>query len=384
MANVIINDTNLTNIANAIREKNGTGNKYKPSQMAAAILEIQTGGGGGNYQIPSVIELPCSGAYFNAESTWDFLLRNIGRTKFILNDGYSYGMYHAFYNAMYSNYDADHLTFVITGGHMAGNMFKSCALTKLPNLYFTNTNQKATDTSSLFNYSQNFSEIPKDFFRYKDANGNLLDGYWVGDEYKANYLFEGARSVRELPDLPPNPGYMQSAFKQCYALKEIVNLPVNPVTYNKYVNIYYNAFTDCNACRRFTFQTNADGSPVDTDSHGNTIDLTQNFGFAPGAKDNFIYYNSGITSDMIVTSASELETVRAKYPDTWVATSVELSPYGHDAMVETLNSLPNNTNQRGYIKFSANQGSLVDGGAGALTEEEIAVATAKNWTVTLV
>ena len=45
MANVIINDTNLTNIANAIRGKNGETTTYKPSEMAAAITAIPSGGG---------------------------------------------------------------------------------------------------------------------------------------------------------------------------------------------------------------------------------------------------------------------------------------------------------------------------------------------------
>jgi hypothetical protein len=46
MANVIINDTHLTNIADAIREKTGTSDTYKPGEMAAAISAITTGGGG--------------------------------------------------------------------------------------------------------------------------------------------------------------------------------------------------------------------------------------------------------------------------------------------------------------------------------------------------
>lgn len=40
MANVIINDTHLTDIADSIRNKNGTNNKYKPSEMASAIQGI--------------------------------------------------------------------------------------------------------------------------------------------------------------------------------------------------------------------------------------------------------------------------------------------------------------------------------------------------------
>ena len=40
MSNVIINNSNLTNIANAIRNKNGSTNTYKPSEMANAINNI--------------------------------------------------------------------------------------------------------------------------------------------------------------------------------------------------------------------------------------------------------------------------------------------------------------------------------------------------------
>lgn len=50
MAIVTINDEHLTNIAAAIREKNGTENTYKPSEMAPAIAAI-TGGGSGSSEI---------------------------------------------------------------------------------------------------------------------------------------------------------------------------------------------------------------------------------------------------------------------------------------------------------------------------------------------
>lgn len=52
MANVIINDTHLNNIASAIREKNGTTTKYKPAEMAAAISAIETGSGSSEWQPP--------------------------------------------------------------------------------------------------------------------------------------------------------------------------------------------------------------------------------------------------------------------------------------------------------------------------------------------
>ena len=43
MSIVTIDDTNLTNIANAIRDKKGSNDTYKPSEMASAISNIQTG-----------------------------------------------------------------------------------------------------------------------------------------------------------------------------------------------------------------------------------------------------------------------------------------------------------------------------------------------------
>lgn len=43
MARVLVNESNLQNIANAIRGKNGLSDTYTPSQMASAISAIPTG-----------------------------------------------------------------------------------------------------------------------------------------------------------------------------------------------------------------------------------------------------------------------------------------------------------------------------------------------------
>lgn len=65
MANVLVNDTSLADIADAIREKNGTAETYKPAEMGAAIREIESGGGTGiilsdftgAYNLPKVADL---------------------------------------------------------------------------------------------------------------------------------------------------------------------------------------------------------------------------------------------------------------------------------------------------------------------------------------
>ncbi len=47
MANVLVQDSSLTAIADAIREKNQTTNTYKPAEMGEAIKAIETGGSEG-------------------------------------------------------------------------------------------------------------------------------------------------------------------------------------------------------------------------------------------------------------------------------------------------------------------------------------------------
>ena len=44
MGQVVITESNLTNIANAIRGKNGSSDLYTPAQMATAIQNIPSGG----------------------------------------------------------------------------------------------------------------------------------------------------------------------------------------------------------------------------------------------------------------------------------------------------------------------------------------------------
>lgn len=43
MSKVLVSEENLTNIANAIREKNGETTTYKPNEMAGAIQNISSG-----------------------------------------------------------------------------------------------------------------------------------------------------------------------------------------------------------------------------------------------------------------------------------------------------------------------------------------------------
>ena len=99
-------------------------------------------------------------------------------------------------------------------------------------------------------------------------------------------------------------------------------------------------------------------------------------------------YNSGITNDKRVNSQEDYE--RLKNDPDWFTGLVAYSRYNHNSAVETINSLPDTSayiaanGGTNTIKFKGNAGSATDEGAiNTLTEEEIAVAAAKGWTVSL-
>lgn len=63
MANVLVEETSLSNIASAIREKNGGSATYKPSEMATAISNLPTGGSSDGED--NIITRNISGDYVN-------------------------------------------------------------------------------------------------------------------------------------------------------------------------------------------------------------------------------------------------------------------------------------------------------------------------------
>lgn len=132
MANVIINDTNLTNIANAIRGKNGTTTTYKPSEMAAAITAISGGGGGSGVPAEALVfSGGCSYKFYNNNWKWFWDTYKDSITTSDMTGATS--MFHSFYGAASSvvlnfraNYDVS-----------TDNMFYNCfnrVVSKIVNL----------------------------------------------------------------------------------------------------------------------------------------------------------------------------------------------------------------------------------------------------------
>lgn len=167
------------------------------------------------------------------------------------------------------------------------------------------------------------------------------------------------------------------------SLDELVNIPLS----NKTGVSTSNQISDIYALYRiknFTFETN-NGQPYVVSWKNQKIDLTENLGYT-SLISIILNYNSGITADKEVSDAATYEALKNN-PD-WFTQNIYYSRYNHDSAVATINSLPDTSaylaenGGTNTIKFRGGSGELTDGGAiNTLTEEEIAVATAKGWTV---
>ena len=140
-----------------------------------------------------------------------------------------------------------------------------------------------------------------------------------------------------------------------------------------------------------TFETQEDGSSYVINWSNQTIDLSK-VGYPSTSMLDLhrcTEYNSGITSNKHVYNATTYEALKND-PD-WYSTSTKFSRYNKISALRTINSLPDTSaflasnGGTNTIKFKGEAGSATDGGAiNTLTEEEIAVATAKGWTVSFV
>lgn len=278
-------------------------------------------------------------------------------------------------------------------GNAIMNTFYDCVkLKNIPKI----KGVKAKELGSLFSGCFSLREVTEDF--YEDWDWSLLDGStnsYTGDN---SALFTRCYSLRKYPNsflAHGNPKASSSytiyynLFANCYSLDEIVNLPVQhreAAWTATYTNAFMGTATHCCRLKNFTFETNDDGSPIVIKNWAyQVIDLSQAVGYATQIymENNILNHNSGITVDKEVTNDASYQALKND-PD-WFTADMKYSRYNHDSAVATINSLPDVSAKTGNtIKFKGAAGELTDGGAiNTLTEEEIAVATAKGWTVTL-
>lgn len=211
-------------------------------------------------------------------------------------------------------------------------------------------------------------------------------------------MFNGCWSLREIPEsflkeiYSAATGYYYSnfnnGFTNCYSLNELRGLRGSTGTITS--NMFSNTFKECNRLKEIIFATQEDGSPYVHQWKSQVIDLTQNIGVATSSsvKTYILGQNSGITADKEIKDQKTYDALKND-PDAFV-TYYFYGRYNHDSAVRTINSLPDTSaylasaGGTNTIKFSGGAGKMTDeGGINTLTEEEIAVATAKGWTVSI-
>ena len=386
MSKVLVNETSLTGIADAIRSKNGTTDTYFPADMAQAILSLPSGGGGeGLPEEAFTITGTCD--YRFASGGWDWFINEYGNQ--ITTKDISSAQYMFSYCTLHS------IPFDINGNKTSqyfscNNMFGNSSLRSVPRL-----NIKPSSTQEMFSnchYLRNIDESALEGIDWSRIDNTT-------SSYDCNRMknFAYCSSLRSLPmeflnhGNPAGPNsysIYNYGFTNCYTLDEIVGLPNPHLNATWTSNAFNSTFSSCHRLKNMTFAT-PDGQPYVVNWKNQTIDLATNGVGYGGTVGNYTIYNSGITADKQVTDDATYQALKDD-PD-WFSTTIAYSRYNHDSAVATINSLPDTSaylataGGTNTIKFDGIAGSATDGGAiNTLTEEEIAVATAKGWTVTLV
>ena len=297
----------------------------------------------------------------------------------------------------------------------ADSMFRQSKVSNIP------FEIQASSSVNAFSMAQMFQGVPLTIPpTIKNANPTIL-----------SYLFTACYFLRTIPEdytntwswsnieafSVPYGGYNQSMFRYCYSLRsfpiELISHGNSYLTNNSFIangyhgcasldelilpDIYFGTswnsnyfsenFKQCYRAKKvvFTHPHSNDAQSYIRSWANQTIDLT-NVGWSDQQEHLIIDYNSGITADKKVSDAATYEAL--KNDADWYTLDANYSRYNHDSAVETINSLPDTSAylaERGgtnTIKFNGESGKLTDGGAiNTLTEEEIAVATARGWTV---
>lgn len=359
--------------------------KYTPEQMAQEIRDLTPG--------PSEEELILTGECQNKFSynNWNWFIEKYGdkiKTKDItIVDG------------MFCNCNNLHeIPFKINCSQITSfkDMYNGCVyLTKIPELSLS-TLSSDVNFEYMFNRCCMMREVPEwlnDILEYNFFNnrGNHF-GYFAR-------IFSNCYSLRNIPEQimkyigqkdPQKAHYYTSYYQSWHSsltcLDELNNVYCEPSELTS--ETMSSLFSSLSRVKNITFATDENGAPYIRKWKNQQIDLHRDIGLSY-SKTYILNYNSGITTDKEVVDDETYQALKND-PD-WFTQKIEYSRYNHDSAVRTINSLPDTseylatTGGTNAIKFKGESGSKTDGGAiNTLTEEEIAVATAKGWTVSFI
>lgn len=369
--------TKLEAIGDAIRSKTENTEKLTLDEMVTEIEGIVVGG------VPEeALYITGNCSYSFTGDTHNWLIKYFGDE--IETEGITDAL------SMFQQNPIELITFDINLADYAPckNLFSQCEnLAKPPYV-----NGKIGEVQYLFMNCVNMTEIPEDWADNVDWSYLHSED---GVSENANYVFQNCYSLRRIPDnLTKSIWTVSSAyynapyhsmFNGCYVLEGVV-LPVqrnvDPVT----SNLFMSTLLYCGRLNSVVFDT-LEGAPFEVQWKNQTIDLSE-IGYSNSSK-HPVSYSSGITVDTKIENDEDYALLKEN-PDRWT-TSSSYSLYGKASAIETINSLPDasaylsEAGGSNVIKFRGSAGSKTDQGAiNTMTESEIAVSTAKGFTVSFV
>ena len=363
-----------------IKEDGSLANVYKPSEMAAAINEFEA--------IPnSALIITGNCQYRFAYGGWDWLINQMGdkiTTKDISNAN------NMFASSKVSEIPFDINLTVITNTstkHNLSRMFASADhLQAIPMIY----NALPNDVSSLFQNCESLTTFPEGFAENWDWS--FFDTATSGYNGNMAQMFYYCMKLRKIPKiffLHGNPSVSYSyattynGFTSCYSLEELedVFIPHKASLSGTYANIFTNMVVNCGRLKKLTLMTQEDGTPYTVNWKDQTIDLTS-AGFC--ATPNTMTNRTDFTNDTKIDTVEKWHGyMDGSYPDGWAA-SVEYSTFGATAVKELIATLPTASGTNTMKLKNAAASAIPGEEMTSLTEEDIAVATEKGWTITFV
>ena len=412
MSKYVIDNETLSSIGNAIRSKTGKSDLIAPGKMPEEIESIESGGGP---SLPSEITLSeeDSGNYFFGYDRANPYLDTSTPVKVNFHKLQS-----SFYkNPNIENADLFELNCISSERLYIQGLFTGCTNLKRVKssgkVGLVNINPNIVFDASLVQ-GIGIGLFFSDCYSLVDANGLFTDetafercinNYVLGNINGVYFynIFKNCYALREVPTwfkkikttktttvIPSSNNYVfQDCFNNCYSLDEATDIPITFKSLSGTVtkNLFSGTFTNAGRLKRITFETPTNGaSAFVIPWQKQTIDLVYTGWIKPEYEADFLKY-SNITSSKKVTNTNTYNQLKND-PD-WYTCDASYSRFNRASAVELFNSLPNT---KSYVTSSAPNtikswyyaGGSTDGGAmSALTSSEIAIATAKGWTVTL-
>ena len=381
MSYKLIKDEHLTDIADAIRDKNKTEDVYKPKEMAEAIANIK-----GLDEIEPNLHFSGVLDYWLAGGKWDWFIQQYGDKITTSNVEDTY--------AMMRGSKLEEIPFELnlngSGGYYGYEaMFDEANNLKVLPVVKSNPKTDYIDFDGFCSHCWNLNcPITEEWFDWVDWDRVHNEGRIYG----FTNMFIGCHSLRTIDENlmkklynPIKNGTGWLGLHGCYTLDEVRGYPLPPLEYsatNNRLDYLYRI-------KDFIFETDENNNPLVRNYSEKHMVFYTGMGYCTDNATNITRYNSGITADKEVKDDATYQALKND-PD-WFTCKIEYSRYNRGSAVRTINSLPDTSayvaekGKGNTISFKGASGSLTDEGAiNTMTEEEIAVATAKGWTVSYV